>query len=80
MTVLDFIDHIKRVSQIDLAVKVGDVDINALSTLEFLYKSLPEDATYADAERVLAEALWWHVTINTFFEPVDKLDGKEELE
>ena len=79
MTILDFIAQIKdgQAFQVDLPVKVGDVDMHALSTLEFLYNELPGAATYADAERVLTEAIWWHVTLNTLFEPETTPKRKE---
>lgn len=69
MTILDLIARIKdrdgQVLQVNLPVKVGDVDIHALGILEFLYNELPKLATYADAERVLIKTIWWHVTLNT---------------
>ena len=51
---------------------IGEVDVHALLLLKFLSNILPDDSTYADMERVLVEAIWWSVTINT------ALTGKEE--
>jgi hypothetical protein len=50
---------------IDLDVELGKNDVRALNMLAYLYKEiLPDDAAYIDAERVLVEALWWHITFN----------------
>ena len=66
MDVFELISKIKKQGiQATVKVDIGEVDIQALNTLLFLYDELDEKATYADAERVLTEAVWWHVTLNT---------------
>ncbi len=66
MNIFELIAQIKRKGiQATIKVDIGDIDIQALNTLLFLYDEIDEDATYADAERVLTEAVWWHVTLNT---------------
>lgn len=47
---------------IDLVVPMDDAHRQAIDVLSFLYKALPDGATYGDAEEVLVEALWWNNT------------------
>ncbi len=66
MNIFELISQIKKKGiQATVKVGIGDIDIQALNTLLFLYNELDEGATYTDAERVITEAVWWHVTLNT---------------
>lgn len=74
MKILDMLENIETGQTFDIgvAVKIGEVDVHALNTLSFLYNELPEGASFADAERVLSEAIWWHITFNTL---IDNYEG-----
>ena len=64
---LDQLDTIREGDsyQVKMDVVIGRVDVLALGMLLWLYDHLGDDATYAEAERVLAEACWWHISLNT---------------
>lgn len=39
---------------------VGNTDKLAVEALRHVYDIVPQGTTYADIERILVEALWWH--------------------
>lgn len=50
--------------EVDITVKVDKFDSAALRLLDVLYKGMPDDATYGDAENVIRDMAWWNTTFN----------------
>lgn len=73
MKIVDMLSKIEEGQEfdIDLNVTVGETDVHALNLLSFLYNEIGDEATYETAERILTEAVWWHVTFNTLISTQD---------
>ena len=47
-----------------LKIEIGERDVHALNILGTLYRTVGAEATYANIETILNEAMWWHITLN----------------
>lgn len=67
MKIDEFLEELKKQPRADikLDVAIGEVDIHAINVLQYLYDNLGKGANFADVERVLNEAMFWHITLNT---------------
>ena len=74
MEIKRMIDDIEEGQLFDIRtrVKIGKYDVLALKLLKYLYEITDDDFIFGDADRVISEMLYWHITFSVIIDNFEK--------